>query len=182
MSNIQELEKRLLDLKAQIREARKNNPPEPVTQDYTFQTPEGSVTLASLFGDKDELLLVHNMGERCDYCSLWVDSLNGLIHQIESRAAFVTVSPDPVDQQQALKQRRGWKARFVQDDTGDFTKAMGFFDGEHWHPGVSAFRRTPEGQIVRTNWSYFGPGDDFCGVWPLWELLDGGEHDWQPLS
>ena len=44
--------------------------PQPV-EDYAFVGP-GDVPrkLSDLFGDKDDLVLIHNMGSRCPYCTL----------------------------------------------------------------------------------------------------------------
>lgn len=41
-------------------------------------------------------------------------------------------------------------------------------------PGVSALRKTEGGAIERTGRTRFGPGDDFCALWPLFDLLEGG--------
>ena len=37
------------------------------------------VRLSSLFGEKDELILVHNMGRGCPYCTMWADGFNGVL-------------------------------------------------------------------------------------------------------
>jgi hypothetical protein len=47
-------------------------------------------------------------------------------------------------------------------------------------PGVSALRRAVDGSLVPTGRAEFGPGDDFCAVWPLFDLLEGGAGDWAP--
>src|SRR5882724_11094299 len=38
--------------------------PEPV-EDYEFATPDGTVRLSKLFGRKDDLIVIHNMGSSC---------------------------------------------------------------------------------------------------------------------
>jgi predicted dithiol-disulfide oxidoreductase (DUF899 family) len=35
------------------------------------------VRLSSLFGKKDELILIDNMGQGCPYCTMWADGFNG---------------------------------------------------------------------------------------------------------
>lgn len=47
-------------------------------------------------------------------------------------------------------------------------------------PGVSALRRNADGTIVRTGTRQFGPGDDFCAIFPMFDLLQDGVGDWQP--
>jgi hypothetical protein len=37
-----------------------------------------------------------------------------------------------------------------------------------------------DGRIVRTGRAAFGPGDDYCAVWPLFDLLEGGVGKWEP--
>ncbi len=57
--------------KQRLVEARKRRPKEPVN-DYTLQDSEGkNVTLSELFGDKEDLILVHNMGTGCSSCTMW---------------------------------------------------------------------------------------------------------------
>jgi len=41
-------------------------------------------------------------------------------------------------------------------------------------PGVSALRRAADGALVLTGRAEFGPGDDYCAVWRLFDLLVGG--------
>ena len=48
-----------------------------------------------------------------------------------------------------------------------------------WLPGVSVFRRDGE-RVLRVSDTGLGPGDDFCTVWHLLDLLPGGAGDWSP--
>ena len=57
---------------------------------------------------------------------------------------------------------------------------MGFeLDGKP-QPGVSAFHLEADGTVVRTGKACFGPGDEFCSAWHLFDLLPGGAESWQP--
>ena len=145
---------------------------------HEFETPDGTVTLLDLFGDKEDLILVHNMGARCTYCTLWADGFNGVVDHLENRAAFVVVSPDEPDAQARFAESRGWRFRMVSDQS-EFTEAMGYKTGDMVTPGFSAFRR--DGDVVRrVGHSPFGPGDQYSGIWHLFDMLDGGAKDWQP--
>ena len=62
-----ELTKRLTELRAESRGIEVKN--------YSFESPNGQTTLFDLFGDKDKLLVIHNMGQGCRYCTLWGDGL-----------------------------------------------------------------------------------------------------------
>jgi predicted dithiol-disulfide oxidoreductase (DUF899 family) len=62
-----------------------------------------------------------------------------------------------------------------------FALDMGFLrDPEGYWPGVSAFAKKDGGAIVRTGKSTFGPGDNFCSAWHLFDLLPQGVAGWEP--
>jgi predicted dithiol-disulfide oxidoreductase (DUF899 family)/AraC-like DNA-binding protein len=183
-SEIQTLEQELLKTKQRLAEARRNRPPEPVS-DYTFTDWNGQpVKLSELFGDKDDLILVHNMGTGCSYCTMWADGFTGLVPHLSDRASFVVASPDEPAVQKRFAEKRNWNFRMVSLAGTTFNQDMGFYDASSdWipdMPGVSTFRKGADGQIFRIAWSPFGPGDDFCATWPLLDLLDEGAKGWEP--
>lgn len=164
---------------AALRAAR----PQPVGE-YTLANPDGSaVTLRDLFGSKRDLLVVHNMGKACVYCTLWADGLNGYAAHLADRAAFVLSSPDEPAVLRDFAASRAWRFRCVSTQGGKtgFARDMGFEpEPRRYWPGVSAFRLQDDGSIVRTGKAQFGPGDDFCAVWPLLDLLHLGDAGWAP--
>jgi predicted dithiol-disulfide oxidoreductase (DUF899 family) len=98
-------------IKAKIRELQAGIEPEAVA-DYVFSTPSGPVRLSELFGDKNELFVIHNMGKACAYCTLWADGFNGVQHHLRDRAAFVVSSPDsPQAQQEFARAPAAWERR-----------------------------------------------------------------------
>lgn len=178
---IARLSKAVLDAKTALREAQANADPEPV-DDWQLRNPDGSpVRLSQLFGDHDDLLVVHNMGKGCVYCTLWADGFRGYADIINDRASFALCSDDDPEVLRAFAASRGWNYRCVSGAGSGFAGAMGFRDdkGKPW-PGISAFHREPDGSIVRTAHAPFGPGDDFCAVWPMFDLLKDGVAGWQP--
>jgi predicted dithiol-disulfide oxidoreductase (DUF899 family) len=181
VEEIEALEQELLALKKRIVEAKQALPRRTV-EDYTFSQPGGeSVRLSELFGDKADLILVHNMGTGCPYCTLWADGFIGVLKHLENRAAFVVVSPDSPEVQQRFHDGRGWNFRMVSAKGTSFNKDMDFegTDGSPY-PGVTTFHREADGSIVRIASAPFGPGDDFCIVWPFLELLADGANEWEP--
>jgi len=150
--------------------------------DYEFPRAEGGTArLSELFGRHDDLLLIHNMGGFCSYCTLWADGFEGLRPHLESRAAFAMVSNDDAADAASFAKSRGWTFPVLSGRDSTFTKDMGFyFEGQGVYPGVSAFHRRPDGSIVRVARAFFGPGDDFCPVWHFFDLLEGGAKDWEP--
>ncbi len=172
------LRQRYLEVRQQLADAQKYRQPEPV-ENYRFQAPSGTVSLAHLFADHSELFVVHNMGKSCSYCTLWADGLNGVLDHLQDRASIVISSPDTVEVQQQFKQDRNWNFTMVSTNKNQFAEDMGYRNEQGPHPGVSVFTKSGE-QITRVADTPFGPGDDFCAVWHLFDLLPDGPNGWQP--
>jgi len=150
--------------------------------DYTLKDPDGhSVSLSSLFGTKDDLIIIHNMGKSCAYCTLWADGLTGFKKHLENRAGFALVSHDRPSVLREFASGRGWNYKYLSNDGGPFSKDMGFQDekGSPW-PGISTFHREPNGTIKRVSHALFGPGDDFCSIWHMFDMLKDGPNGWEP--
>ena len=177
---VEKLERQMRDAKEKLAKARARVKPQLVA-DYAFRGPLGeTLTLSQAFGDRDELIVVHNMGRTCPYCTLWADGFNGLQKHLEDRAAFLLESPDAPAVQRRFANDRGWKFRMVSSAGTPFKADMGFADEDGDPiPGLSAFRRDEKGQIFRVAHSRLGPGDNFCVAWDLMDLLPGGA-EWQP--
>ena len=168
----------IAQLRAEMRELQSRMEAEPVA-DYEFREGNQTVHLRDLFGDHDTLFVVHNMGKACPYCTLWADGLNGMLDHLENRAAFVLSSPDSPATQQAFAKERDWRFRMVSHADTSFAEDMGYTSEHGFEPGVSVFRRTDDG-ILRVADTSFGPGDDFCAAWHLFDLIPEGPAGWQP--
>lgn len=168
-------------LKKELQAARRTRPQEPVDDWVLRDLDNTPAPLSSLFGAHRDLLVVHNMGRRCNYCTLWADGLNGDIRHLATRCGFALCSADPPATAKEHALARGWTFRVVSGANSDFARSMGYLDDAgRALPGVSAFRRLDDGRIVRTGHTPFGPGDDFCAVWPLFDLLADGAGAWEP--
>lgn len=183
-ARIEALEGEIRAKHEELVELRKSLGPE-VVEDFVLLDSEGHPTkLSSLFGDKQDLIVVHNMGSECPYCTLWADGFNGVLPHIEDRAAFAVVSPDPTEVQGDFAVGRGWKFRMYSDSDKRFTSQMGFtteHEGRlYMLPGYSTFKRHPDGTVFRIAHDQFGPGDPYCSIWHLYGMLDGGIGAWQP--
>ncbi len=178
---ITRLEQEMAVLREKLVTARKAIGPESV-DNYEFPAAEGgAVTLSELFGDKQDLLVIHNMGKACRYCTLWADGLNGVVSHLANRAGLALFSPDDPQTQRAFAESRGWRFRVVSYGDTDFAAKMGFNNQpDRYMPGASAFLKRADGSIVRTGRAYFGPGDDFCAVWHLFDLFADGAAGWEP--
>ena len=147
-------------------------------QDYELTSTEGTVRLSQLFGDHEDLILIHNMGVSCSYCTLWADGYNGIHPHVVTRAGFAVSSPDRPPVQKKFAESRGWRFPMVSHAGTTFAADMGYVSTSGgWMPGVSVFRR--EGPtILRVSDTSFSPGDDFCTLWHFFDLLPGGVGEW----
>lgn len=170
--------------KQKLVEARKRRPKEPI-EDYVFQDQDGKeVRLSELFGDKNDLIMIHNMGTGCSHCTMWADGFTGLVPHLQDRAAFVVSSPDKPEVQKKFATKRNWNFKMVSAHDNTFFKDMGFWQESGPYPGpwpgVSTFQRDSDGTIYRVAKTHFSPSDDFCAVWPLFDMLEGGTKGWEP--
>lgn len=170
--------RQIADIRGRMRALQAEIEPE-VVKDYGFATLDGSRKLSSLFGDKDDLIIVHNMGVTCRNCTLWADGYNGLYPHLADRAAFIVASPDPPHVQKAFAAGRQWIFPMVSYVDKAFVTDMGYLTEAGYRPGVSVFRRE-EARILRVSSAGFKPFDDFCALWHVLDLLPGGVGDWRP--
>ena len=150
--------------------------------DYTLRDADGkSVKLSDLFGTSDELMVIHNMGKKCPYCTLWADGFNGLHKHLANRCGFMLVSPDEPAVQKEFARSRGWGFRMLSTHGSSFAKDLGFEpEPGKFMPGVSTFKKEKDGTICRVETARFGPGDDYCAAWHLFDMLDRGANEWSP--
>ena len=169
--------KQISSLRAKMRETQENVEPQEV-ENYVFKTPKGDVSLSELFGDNEDLFIIHNMGKSCAYCTMWADGFNGVLHHLENRAAFVITTPDDPETQQKFAQSRGWNFRMVSHQGTGFAQEMGY-QGEHgFTPGVSVYKKEG-GKIYRVSDANLGPYDDFCSVWHFFAMIPEGVGGWE---
>ncbi len=164
-------EARLADLKRQWGQG--------AVKDYTLAGPGGrKVKLSSAFGRQQWMVLVHNMGQSCPYCTLWADGFNSLWQHIErgiagqtKRAACVVVSPDEPAAQARFARSRKWGFRMLSAAGTTLFRDLGYADENNrpW-PGVSILRRQGR-KITRHARDFFGPGDKYNPIFSFFELM-----------
>lgn len=177
------LQKEIFEKQKEINQLKLEQKPE-LVKNYTFQDKDGNaINLKELFNGTDELLLIHNMGKSCVYCTMWADVISGMHHIISNRVKIVLTTPDDVATMKAFAENRNWKMPYFSYHGTDFSKDLGFAydkEGRRWYmPGVSALI-LKEDNIFRTAYDFFGPGDMYCPPWQLFELLPRGNNGWQP--
>ena len=141
-------------------------------EEYTFKDRDGNqINFSQMFGNKNDLIVIHNMGKSCSYCTMWADGFNGIFPHIEKRTAFVLISPDAHEIQKEFADSRGWKFKMYSGKENSFIKDMGYWNEKdgYW-PGASVFHKE-DGKIKRISKTFFGPGDYFCSVWHFFDML-----------
>jgi predicted dithiol-disulfide oxidoreductase (DUF899 family) len=177
-SEISDLEQEIAELTQKLNRLRKALPPREVGN-YSFSTLNGSETLLDLFGDKDRLLMIHNMGQGCRYCTLWADGFNGFLPHLESALSVALVSKDPPETQQRFASSRGWRFHLASHGGGEYIQEQSVIAGSANMPGAVVYQRSGDA-IVRGSSCAFGPGDLYCSMWGLLALAGLGEEEWTP--
>jgi predicted dithiol-disulfide oxidoreductase (DUF899 family) len=178
LDEIRALEEQIFELNLKLIALQKASPGREVA-DYTFETTEGEVTLKALFGTHDRLMVIHNMGQGCRYCTLWADGFNGLLPHLEAVLSVVLVSKDPPDVQRSFANARGWRFRLASHRAGDYICEQTAQPGVDNMPGVVVYERSGD-TILRRNSAVFGPGDWYCALWSLLGLAGLGEQEFTP--
>ena len=125
-----------------------------IDKEYTFETNEGTKTLAELFDGRYQLLLypfmfgptVEGWPEvGCPGCSFTADSLDGPALHLPARGVtFVAVSKAPVERLDAYKQRMGWHFPWVSYGDSDFNLDFAVFTDEERRTGKGFNFGTPK--------------------------------------
>lgn len=178
MTEIEALEREIMEKTQQLTALRQAEPGVEV-EDYVFQTQDGDTRLSSLFGDHERLLMIHNMGQGCRYCTLWADGVNGVVPHLEDAMALALISKDTPETQRRIALDRGWTFRMVSHGGGRYM-AEQCSSGEHAnYPGAAVYHRKGN-KILRYSRTAFGPGDLYSSMWHFLGLAGLGMSDWTP--
>jgi predicted dithiol-disulfide oxidoreductase (DUF899 family) len=196
-------EKELTHLRDEIARQRRELPWEKVEKDYLFDSPQGKVKLADLFGGCSQLIVYHFMfgpdwSEGCPSCSYLMDHVDGAIPHLAARdASLVLVSRAPLAKIEAFKKRMGWHFRWVSSFGSDFNYdyhvsfkphdvargevdynyAVEPFPSEEG-PGVSVFFKDPStGEIFHTYSVYARGLDPLVGTYTLLDMVPKGRDE-----
>ncbi|MBC8366465.1 DUF899 family protein [bacterium] len=175
---IMEIEKQVYELTKKLGELRRASTGEEVSN-YKFQTLEGEVSLLDLFGERDKLLLIHNMGQACRYCTLWADGFNGILMHLESAMSVVLVSKDDPETQRRFAASRDWKYRLASHGGGDYIREQTVMAEMENMPGAVLYERDGD-RVLRKNHCIFGPGDLYSSHWHMLGLAGLGDDNWTP--
>ena len=183
----------------ELARARQELPWVPLEKEYVFDSTEGPVTLAELFGGRSQLIVQHIMfgpdDERaCASCSSIADGINGPHEHLEHHGvAFAAVSRAPLAKLEEYRERMGWTFRWVSSHDSDFNFDLGVSGtierpnteynlapveggqiGE-W-PGMSAFALA-DGVVHHTYSAHSRGIDALWAVYPWLDRTPGGRRD-----
>lgn len=178
MSEIAKLEKEIFDLTKKLESMRKEATPKAVPN-YKFKTLTGETSLLEMFGNKETLFVIHNMGQGCRYCTLWGDGLNPFVSHLESTFAVAMVSKDSPELQRTFANSRGWRFSMASHGGGAYITEQSVMEGQNNFPGIVCYVRKGN-EVFRKNSSVFGPSDQFCSIWSVVSLAGFDEESWIP--
>jgi predicted dithiol-disulfide oxidoreductase (DUF899 family) len=121
-----EREKELTHRSDELARERQELPWVLIEKEYTFETDDGTKTLAELFDGRSQLLVYHFMfgpeyKAGCPVCSSAADGYDGRMPHLNARdVTFICVSRAPLEKIQAYKQRMGWKFTWASSHGSDF--------------------------------------------------------------
>ena len=177
-NEIRDIEQQIRTLMERLAKLQQSNRGNEVNN-YSFSTLNGKTSLMDLFGEKDKLLLIHNMGQGCRYCTLWADGFNGFVQHIESTMSVVLVSKDPPILQRKFANSRGWKFCLASHGGDEYLQEQSVMKDSNNMPGAVIYEWDGN-KIYRKNDYVFGPGDIYCSIWSLLGLAGLNETNWAP--
>jgi predicted dithiol-disulfide oxidoreductase (DUF899 family) len=121
-----EAEKELTRRSDELALMRQELPWVPIEKEYTFETDEGTASLAELFKGRSQLLMYHFMfgpdfTAGCPSCSAIADGFAGsVVHLANHDVAFTAVSRAPLAKLQAYRERMDWRFPWASSFGSDF--------------------------------------------------------------
>jgi predicted dithiol-disulfide oxidoreductase (DUF899 family) len=195
-------EKEFARARDRLSEERRQLPWVKVDKDYTFDGPNGKVTLADLFKGRNQLVVQHVMfapewDAACKSCSFWVDGFERMVPHLAARdTTMVAVSLAPLEKLEAFKKRMGWTFDWFSSGNNDFNYDYGVSftreqidagDAKYNYgttrlygpelPGISVFYRDEAGDIFHTYSTYARGLDMMNSAYQYLDLTPLGRHE-----
>jgi predicted dithiol-disulfide oxidoreductase (DUF899 family) len=129
-------EKELTRRGDELARKRRELPWVPVEKEYTFDTSEGTKTLADLFHGRSQLLVYHFMfgppyETGCPVCCSIADTLDPQVVHLTARdTTLLLASRAPLEKLLAFRERMGWGIDWVSSGGSDFNRDLGFLNTE----------------------------------------------------
>lgn len=129
-------EKELTRRNDELARKRRELPWVPVEKEYSFETADGTKSLAELFDGRSQLLIYHFMfgpeyEAGCPVCSSIADNLDpNAVHLGVRDVTLICSSRAPLEKLQGYKKRMGWSFDWVSTVGPDFHRDLGFLHTE----------------------------------------------------
>jgi predicted dithiol-disulfide oxidoreductase (DUF899 family) len=150
-----EREKELTRLSDDLARQRLGLPWVRIEKQYTFDTEDGTKTLAELFDGRSQLLVYHFMfgpdyAAGCPTCSSIADTFDGfIVHLNNHDVTFLAVSRAPLAELQAYKRRMAWQFPWASSYGSDFNFDFGVsFTREQLQKGIEYNYRSIPGEAM----------------------------------
>jgi predicted dithiol-disulfide oxidoreductase (DUF899 family) len=198
-------EKELTRLRDQLAAERRALPWVKIDKQYVFDAPDGEVTLTELFDGRSQLFIKHFMmapGQvtQCVGCSLEVDHIDGILPHLENHdVTYVAVARAPIEEIEVVRERMGWKFRWVSSYHSDFNydfnvsftrqdsasgRAIYNYDVvPEWAAeiedlsGNSVFYKEDGGQIFHTYSTFGRGGEEFLSIYRFLDATPKGREE-----
>jgi predicted dithiol-disulfide oxidoreductase (DUF899 family) len=127
-----EEEKELTRRSDELARKRRELPWVPVEKEYSFETADGTKSLADLFDGRSQLLIYHFMFGQpyeagCTVCSSIADTLDPQVVHLKARdVTLICSSRAPLEKLMAYRDRMGWSFNWVSTAGSDFHRDLGF--------------------------------------------------------
>jgi predicted dithiol-disulfide oxidoreductase (DUF899 family) len=129
-------EKELTRMNDELAERRRELPWVPVEKEYSFETEDGTQSLADLFDGRSQLMIYHFMfgppyEAGCTVCSSIADTLAPQVPHLNARdTTLLLASRAPLERLLAYRERMGWGIEWVRTADDDFNRELGFLHSE----------------------------------------------------
>jgi len=145
-----EREKQLTRQSDELARQRRALPWVALEKAYTFETGDGTRTLAELFAGRSQLIVYHfmlgpNTPDGCPGCTMFADGFDGALTHLEHHdVTFLAASRAPLETLNAYKQRMGWRFPWVSSQGSDFNRDFSAFNEKDRTNGTGFNFGTPK--------------------------------------
>jgi predicted dithiol-disulfide oxidoreductase (DUF899 family) len=170
-----------------------------------FQGPDGTETLADLFGGRSQLIVKHFMfgpdwRDGCVGCSFHSDHIDGAnMHLAQHDVTLLAVSRTPLEKIAAFQKRMGWRFKWVSSYGSDFNydfhvsfteqeiaaeRAYYNYDFRNINSeemsGISVFYKDQDGRVFHTYSSYARGNEAHLGAYHYLDIVPNGRNETGP--
>src|SRR5262245_25183306 len=186
-------EKALTHARDRVAAARRALPWVRVEKSYSFDSPEGRVTLGDLFDGRSQLIVKHFMmgpgqQHQCVGCTFEVDHVEpALVHLENHDVSYVAIARAPLAEIEAFKRRMDWRFPWVSSFGSDFNYDFGVsFRKEDLarlgrtledRSGHSVFYRDERGEIFLTYATFQRGAEEVMSTYMYLDLTPKGRNE-----